>query len=250
MSVSEYSSARGRERRVNVNHTMQGFKCATASLHWLRKLKLRSQVSLSLRRKAELRAKSLGARIHNLLWKFFQSRVPGSHPTIKGRWVVAKERMSFALAISQSCWERIQFKLHQGQRNLRTQGRWEDQPDNLLIFQSISLGSTRPNNIFKQSSESIIGTFIEINLYSIDGHVWKLKENKIIDIIRGSKREKMRVWVKLVTEIFGLFVFSLQSISLQTGREVWQAHTSRSLPTSRLKIGRKSKPDEIKKIES
>jgi hypothetical protein len=39
------------------------------------------------------------------------------------------------------------------------------------------------------------------------------------------------------------------SISLETGRDVWQSHTSRSLSTSRLKMEQEIETDEIEKIE-
>jgi hypothetical protein len=69
-------------------------------------------------------------------------------------------------------------------------------------------------------------------------------------IRKQSKREEGRENEGLSPTNHGdLIVRFLASISLQTGRDVLQAHTSRSPPTSLLKMWQETETDEIEKIE-
>jgi hypothetical protein len=87
----------------------------------------------------------------------------------------------------------------------------------------------------------------------INGLGYQIKEKKLIvdstfkDKMQRKKNEYKRISKReegrengMRSPCFSSHVHSLflASISLQTGREVRQAHTSRSLPTSRLKIGK------------
>jgi hypothetical protein len=153
---------RERERetgRVKVNRTMQG---CFLSLAEAEESSLFFSLSQSWAQSKELTDKVT----QSLLWQFFQTRVARSDPTIKGTWFVAKGRMSFALGISQSGWERIQFKLLTKDRE--TCGQKADGRNNQTIycfFNRFLSARQEPNNIFKQSSKSIIWTFIEIKLF-------------------------------------------------------------------------------------